>query len=143
MLSLWTLIKIPGISDKMIFGVIYHPPGLRNEMKDHTTQHIYDTINYLTNKHKTAKLLLYGDFNDLNTSSIEPLFGLSQIVDFPTRETAFLEKLFTNIPEYVSLKCKSAPPVGSSDHCSVTLESASKRAVQYETISKCIGYPSR
>ena len=69
----------------MICGVLYHPPGLRKQQKEATIDHIYDTVQKLTCKHKSASLLLYGDFNDLNTSSLEQALGLTQIVDFPTR----------------------------------------------------------
>ena len=135
-LALWTLIKTEGLDHPMICGVLYHPPGLRKQQKEATIDHIYDTVQKLTSKHKSASLLLYGDFNDLNTSSLEQALGLTQIVDFPTRENAHLDKMYTNIPEYVKTRCSLSPPIGNSDHESVVLDSAFKKPVQYESITK-------
>ena len=97
---------------------------------------VTDTVQKLTSKHKSASLLLYGDFNDLNTSPLEQALGLTQIVDFPTRENAHLDKMYTNIPEYVKARCSLSPPIGNSDHESVVLDTGFKKPVQYESITK-------
>lgn len=110
--SLWTLIRIRTIRDPIICGVLYHPPNLRKYQKDSTIDHMYDTVQRLTNKHESAKLLLYGHFDDLDSSSLAPALGLSQIIYFPNRGGAHLDKCFTNIPEYLKVPCQLAPPDG-------------------------------
>lgn len=76
-----------------ICGVLYHQPGMRKQQKDSTIEHIYDTVQKLTSKPKSASLLLYGDSNDLNTSSLEQALGLTQIVVFSTLENAHCNKI--------------------------------------------------
>ena len=142
MSALWTLIKVPEICTPMICGVLYHPPGLRKEQRDQTTEYLNNTIPKLMNKHKTAKLMLYGDFNDLDSRALAPSLGLSQIIDFPTRNGAYLDKLFTNIDEYIKSGCEYASPEGSSDHDSVQILSAFRKPVQYETITKRVVTPA-
>ena len=142
MSSLWVLVRIPDIKDQLLFGVIYHPPGLSKHQQIETIDHIHDTIQLLSSRYKNAGIVLYGDFNNLDTTSIEPVLGLSQIVHFPTRKEAFLDKLLTNVPEYIRAGCAAAPPVGSSDHMSVEVLSAFKKPVLYETITKRIVTPA-
>jgi hypothetical protein len=140
--ALWTLIQVPDMIDPLICGVVYHPPGLLKHQRDHTIEYIHDTIRKLTGKHKSARMILYGDFNDLDCSSIAPAFGLAQIVNFPTRNAAFLVKLFTNVLEDVRAGCDAAPPVGNSDHESVEILSAYRKPVMYETILKRVVTPA-
>ena len=62
--------------------------------------------------------MIAGDFNRCDTAFLS-LLNLSNIVNFPTRNNAFLDKIFVNSLKhfYVYLRV----PLGSSDHCILEL----------------------
>ena len=66
--------------------------------------------------------MLMGDFNEL-TCNCDPIvsnLGLTQLISFPTRGNAILDKMFTNTPA-VFEEPERLSPLGSSDHCCVLL----------------------
>ena len=60
--------------------------------------HIFQTVNDILSTDTTAKITILGDFNDLQTDTIECNLGMSQLITFFTRHNATLDKLFTNCP---------------------------------------------
>lgn len=121
----------------IIYGVLYHPPGLKKQQKDDTINYIIKTIATLQTKYTSAKFLLCGDFNDLDTTEITNLLPLEQLVDFPTRENRMLDLIFTNVQEYIDVGCTQKPPILNNDHCAVSLP-PTKRIIKpkYTTIQK-------
>ncbi|XP_030844668.1 uncharacterized protein LOC115925216 [Strongylocentrotus purpuratus] len=67
-----------------------------------------------------ASLIIMGDFNDLETDEIERHTSLSQIVKEPTRESAILDKILTDLNEDFC-DPQISTPIASSDHNVVTV----------------------
>ena len=61
------------------------------------------------------------DFNRLNTKRLQNIFGLKQIVNFPTRGDKILDLVLTNLREYYKDPIQR-PPHGLSDHMSVEVQ---------------------
>ena len=124
MSSQWLLVKLPEQSP-IIVANIYHPPGLCKARKDETVNHIISTAAKYIKKYPSAKMLLTGDFNDLNTSSLTSLLPLHQIVDFATCGNSKLDLVFTDIQEYETSRCICLPPILNNDHCAIEIPPAS------------------
>ena len=127
----------------VIYGNIYHPPGLPKKQHEETINHIVSTLSKSLRKHRSAKLVLCGDFNDLDTTPITAMFPVYQIVDFNTRENSRLDLVFTDIAELINHGCKRGPPIQTNDHCSISLPAinASQRP-KYQTVQKRLITPS-
>ena len=122
--TLWITIwpkKLPKICSPLTFGFVYHPEH-RPQSKYHyeIAQHIRQSVDSIMTKHPHTGIILTGDFNKfpdrLITSCIP---SLKQLVTFPTREKATLDKVYANIPFYSKDSMFPLPKVGSSDHFSV------------------------
>ena len=61
------------------------------------------------------------DFNRLNTKRLQNIFGLKQIVKFPTRGDKILDLVLTNLREYYKDPIQR-PPHGLSDQMSVEVQ---------------------
>ena len=134
--ALWFLVKQQGHSP-IVFGGIYSPPNLRKQQADSTINHIITTIAKNIKKHKSAKIVLCGDFNDLDTTEIINLYPLDQIVNFATREQNMLDLIFTDMEEYKAVGCTQEPPISTNDHCAVVLQSTVRiQPPKYNTIKK-------
>jgi hypothetical protein len=55
---------------------------------------------------------------------ISNAFNLSNIIDFPTRNNSYLDKIFTNDASYINAECCKAAPLGNSDHVSILITNA-------------------
>ena len=62
------------------------------------------------------------------------MFELINIVDFPTRASAYLDKIFANDMSYKNAICCAGAPLGKSDHAIVFVMSAFLRQADYQTI---------
>ena len=62
--------------------------------------------------------MIAGDFNRCDTAFLS-LLNLSNIVNFPTRNNAFLDKIFVNSLKHFNVYLRA--PLGSSDHCILKL----------------------
>ena len=83
---------------------------------------VHVTYCYIESKYPNCGIIIAGDFNNFNTSSIQQQYELKQMVKFPTRGTKTLDKLLTNLfPFYSAVKKFS--PFGLSDHCTVVATS--------------------
>ena len=111
----------------LIFAVLYVPPNLRIEAYKRIIHYIMNMSDWTTDASKHngnyEKLVLGGDFNQLPTSDLENVLGLTQIVKEPTRGNAILDKIFVNTHS-ASLY---SPPVigpnfGKADHKSILLK---------------------
>ena len=69
------------------------------------------------------KFVLGGDFNHLQIPDIETLFDLTNIVPFPTRGDAYLDKIFTNLPEMKTFAAEKLALLHDSDHDVVFIQS--------------------
>ena len=116
---LWLLFRdniMPREVSHFLIGTVYHPPKANNIDMSHYLMDISDTVN---RTHSNLGVILLGDFNQLPDSQLKS-YPLSQLVTFPTRGNAILDKIFTNIKPWYQ------PPlvitgVGRSDHDTVLL----------------------
>ena len=121
---------------------MYHPPGLKNNQKEATVNHIISSMAKFIKKHKSAKFLLAGDFNDLDTTDITNLFPVQQIVDFPTRGENCLDLIFTDIDGYIQCKAKPEPPISTNDHIAICVPSVERPSKpKYRSVTKRIVTP--
>jgi exonuclease III len=102
----------------LIVGCIYHPPN------DAITnvEYIQTTIDQLLQNNKKANFILTGDFNRLDISGLCDQNGLKSLVNFPTRNTAKLDDILTDVECYDA--AEKLAPIGTSDHCSIFVKGA-------------------
>ena len=112
----------------IIYGVICYPPSA-NSLE--TLNYLTTTITKLQTKHQTAKLVLTGDFNRLDTTFIADTFKLKNIVPFSTRGDAQLDKILTNMEEYRLENCNKLAPLANNDHCCITVTNCFRKPYQY------------
>ena len=120
--SLWLLVRdkcMPRGFSHILIGVVYHPPGACNLT---TTNHIITSLDDIIKKHPHAGVMLLGDFNKLNDTQLRS-YPLKQVVKLPTRRTAILDKIFTNMGNLYDKPIVLAPS-SFSDHNVVLFEPA-------------------
>ena len=64
------------------------------------------------------------------------VYQLEQIVDFPTRGSAKLDLILTDIPEYCNVPCHQAAPLSQNDHCAIMIEAPSVMKQRYRTVTR-------
>ena len=134
--AIWLLLQQPE-QPPIVISNIYHPPNLSKKLKSDMINHLVSTIAKTLNKYPTAKILITGDFNDLDTSELVNIYPVNQIVNFPTRGSNRLDLVFTDIPEYISSGCIQRPPILCNDHCAIEIPSVNRLPTsKYTTIKK-------
>lgn len=100
--------------------VVYHPPGLPEHDHHLLNEYLTNSVDTLRNQYPNCGLVFLGDFNDFQTSNLLSRHNLKQLVKAPTRGSAILDLIITNISNLYEAPRVSAP-LGSSDHNIVTL----------------------
>jgi len=118
--AVWILIRAAA-NQKTIYCCVYHPPGQPKDKCDDTRNHLLDTTQKLLTKHKSAHIVVTGDFNRLELDEYQSSFNLSQVIDFDTRGDATLDLILTDLPRFC-VPSKLAPLV-SNDHCCIYVHS--------------------
>ena len=98
----WVLVK-PKSADakikKIVMCAFYSPP--RSKMREKLKDHIIGTLQMLTTKYPGCGILVGGDKNKMNISSLlNSNLKLQQIVTSPTRKQEILDVLLTNLFPY-------------------------------------------
>jgi exonuclease III len=112
----WILVQ-QSSAKPLIISCIYHPP---NGDRSSTLEYMTATLCCYTQSYPKARYLITGDFNHLPVESICQQFGLTQLVNFPTRENNTLDLMLTDCQEYRD-PLKLAP-LGRNDHCCIFLD---------------------
>ena len=116
---MWLLFRqnlMPREISHLLIGAVYHPPKANNaEMMDYLIG-VLDTVN---RDHPDLGILLCGDFNQLPEVQLRS-YPLTQLVSTPTRGTATLDKIFTNVKSWYQSPVV-LPAIGSSDYNTVLL----------------------
>lgn len=95
--TLWFTIRTPRMPrdfSHLSVGVVYHPPDSNNELM---LEHINSAIDHIRSHHPQSGFIITGDFNKLPAHRFASNGQLKQLVKQPTRNTAILDKLFTNM----------------------------------------------
>lgn len=100
----------------MIICVIYHPP--RAPTAQTLIEHLIHTSDQQRSKFPAAKLVICGDFNQLDTRELQHQLNLKQIVEFPTHNNTTLDLILTDLTDLYSHP-QPLPPVGRSTHLSI------------------------
>ncbi len=88
----------------LIVAVIYHPHWTTGE-NDYMREHLFQSLVRAKSTYLNCAIIIAGDFNRLNTSTIKKHFRLKQIVKKPTRKNAILDLILTNIHDYYEIPC--------------------------------------
>jgi len=83
------------------------------------TSHILDSLDTVTRDHPYASAVLAGDFNQLRDASLLS-YPLKQVVRLPTRGSAILDKIYTNLQDWYE-KPIILPNIARSDHKAVLM----------------------
>ena len=108
--------RLPREISSIFVASVYFPPNSVNELE--LADHLIGSVDQLRSKHPSAGFIIMGDFNQMNTDVICTSTSLKQIVKKPTRNTAILDKILTNMKDFYS-EADIMLPLGLSDHNSV------------------------
>ena len=114
---IWIKITVPTYKFDIYIGCVYFP--CKCKLETQLQEHLVNTIDSLRSE-KNASIIILGDFNEFDTSLVECHANMSQLVTFPTRKDAILDKIVTDIHSFYQDPVK-LPAIGKSDHCCVVL----------------------
>lgn len=117
--TLWVRLSPPAHprhAASVLICLVYHPP--RAASATSLVNHIIDNMDQLRTRYPSAKVVVCGDFNKLNTSDIEQQLHLTQVVEFATHGTNTLDLILTDLTHHY-LPPQPLPPMGRSTHLSV------------------------
>ena len=77
--------------------------------------YLIESLDHVRNKFPDCDIVLLGDFNNLNISDLLTSHDVSQILSEPTRDSALLDLVITNMQQFYK-KPLILAPVGTSDH---------------------------
>ena len=95
--------------------VLYKPPDKSALEQRDTINYLIESLDHARNKFPDYGIVLLGDFNNLNISDLLTSHDLSQILSEPTRGSAILDLVITNMQQFYK-KPLILAPVGTSDH---------------------------
>jgi len=96
---LWLLYRrplMPREVSHVLVCAVYHPPSAQN---GRMLYHLVSTMDIVSREHLYTGCILLGDFNQLPEGQLRS-YPLKQIVAGPTRNSATLDKIFTNIANW-------------------------------------------
>ncbi len=96
-------------------GVFYHPPLADNNVLQ---DYLISTVDKLLLDHPNARIMILGDFNHFDYKTLCRHSSLKQTVKKPTRQSAILDLILTNMHKWYN-EPKIIPAIGLSDHLSV------------------------
>ena len=91
--------RLPRGFSYLIAGVVYHPHWTATE-NDCMRDHLFQSLLLAESRFPNCALIVAGDFNRLDVTSIQRHFRLKQIVKKPTRKNAILDLVLTNMHDY-------------------------------------------
>ena len=111
---------------------VYHPTGA----DDWTLlNHIDQSVDYVRRHHPYTGVIIMGDFNKLKDFHLKRNHNLKQIVDIPTRGTATLDKIYTNLTDLYHRPVVIVP-IGLSDHMVVVCTPSTSTKYREPVFSK-------
>ena len=107
--------RLPRPLSGIVVCMVYHPPGLPAEDHRSLNEYVINTIDFLRNKYPDYGVVVLGDFNDFDISQLLSTHNLKQVVQLPTRGSAILDLIVTNLRnKYMSPRILA--PLGWSVH---------------------------
>lgn len=112
------------IDSDIIFCVTYIPPNLRVTNNQSIIDYFSSSIDSIKSSNSNTKVIISGDFNQVNCIDLEIQNNMINIVHKPTRSNNILDKIF--IESHIKsnyYKCTILPPLKASDHNIVHVKS--------------------
>ncbi|XP_078663226.1 uncharacterized protein LOC144906632 [Branchiostoma floridae x Branchiostoma belcheri] len=130
---------LPRTIPVIMLGLVYHPPCKNNKQGvDEMITHLVTTVDSIHNHQPQAGILICGDLNGLPLRRLQTAHPtLRQVVKQPTRGSAILDVVITNISQHYCTP-RVIPPVGSSDHSCVVLQPEKPLQLQSKHSVKCL-----
>ena len=103
----------------MVLAVVYYPARTSPVESDgpNLSNNPFDSLTRVEALFPNCGIVIVGDFNRLNTTSLQNHFKLKQLVESPIRGQGTLDLFLTNMYDYFS-----APPFGLSDHATIIVK---------------------
>ena len=98
---------------------MYHPPSYDYSETD-LIDFLANSCESLLSSVPNARVIIAGDVNQLNLTSLRQQTGLSQLVKNPTRKDKILDVFLTNTPNIFGNVC-NAKCLVQTDHCSIMI----------------------
>ena len=114
--SFWVTIRMPKMPveyNHISIWLFYHPPNARGH--DPMITHINFAMDCIQRAHPYSDFLIMGGFNRLPDNFLCSRNHMKQLVKTPTRNTAVLDKIFTNMKTLYT-DAQVTAPVGTADH---------------------------
>ena len=122
---LWCILR-PSSPDSTIVAGVYLPPDAPASTRRLFVEHLVETVDHFRSSRPRSKTVLLGDFNAaLNTEVLERMLGVVNVVAEPTRGSAVLDKILTDVSSYYAPTIISA--LGTSDHRTVIWRTSRKK----------------
>lgn len=107
--------RLPRSITGIIIGIVYSPPDKTIQEQRDLVAYLVETLDLVRNTYPECGIVLLGDFNNLDISDLLGCHDLSQVVTTPTRGSAILDLVITNIHSFYDIPSITAP-LGTSDH---------------------------
>ena len=107
--------RLPRKISCIVMGILYSPPDKSAQDQRDTINYLIETLDHARNKFPDCGIVLVEDFNNLDISDLLTGDDLNQIICEPTRGSAILDLVITNLQQFYK-KPLILAPVGTSDH---------------------------
>ncbi len=95
--------------------VVYNPPGRSAEEQRNLDEYLTNTTDSIRNSYPNCRIVFLGDFNNFDVSNLNRSHSLKQVVPSPTRGSATLDLIVTDLHDFYD-KPYILAPLGSVDH---------------------------
>ena len=115
-LWLWIrLTRLPRPLTAIAACAVYNPPGRSVEDHRDLDEYLINTMDSIQNTYPNCGIIFLGDFNNFDVSNLTSSLSLKQIVSVPTRWSATLDLIITDLHDLYDKPCILGP-LGSADH---------------------------
>jgi hypothetical protein len=111
---IWVKLEVGG--RMVLVGGIYNPPKAIYE-ENKLIEYIEECVIHISSTFANPLILLSGDFNQLKDETVVAVTGLYSIVNQPTRQSSYLDRIFVSEPVYDNVKVIKS--VTRSDHLAI------------------------
>ena len=101
--------RLPRSITGIIIGIVYNPPDKSIQEQRDLVAYLVETLDLVRNTYPECGIVLLGDFNNLDISDLLSCHDLSQVVTTPTRGSAILDLVISNIHSFYDIPTTIAP----------------------------------
>ena len=111
--------RLPRTVSSIFVATVYSPPNMNNDTA--LVTYLTEAADDIFRDHPGAGIIISGDMNRLNLSTLLTAHRLKQVVDKPTRHNIILDKIVTNLKQFYH-PVELIAPIGQSDHNGILLK---------------------